>query len=74
MRKLKNRQVFDPVADWDGMIGVAINGRTVLWTPEQLVENSRRTLEAMERSTRAKREDEAERCPPRRRARLEWWK
>lgn len=74
MRAPRKKPGFDPVADWDGMIGVAINGRTVLWTPEQLVENSRRTLEAMDRSPRAKQEDDAERCPPRRRARMEWWK
>jgi hypothetical protein len=70
MRKPRKRQTFDPVADWDGLISTPVG----LWTPAMMQENARRTLAAMERSSRAKKEDDAERGPPRRRARMEWWK
>lgn len=44
-----------------------------LWTPEQVSDICRRTLSMMERHPGTRAQDEAERCPPRRVARMRWW-
>lgn len=56
----RNRAAHNPVADWDGLCTTPAG----LWTPEQMQENARRTLDAMDRHAGVKRQDEAEKSRP----------
>lgn len=67
----KARKTHDPVATWDGLCGHPSGLRTSY----QMTKIAEAKMDAMENHPGLawlRKEDDAERCPPRRRARMEW--
>lgn len=65
--------MFDPVADWDGRCGHPSGLRT----PGENKKIAEAKMDAMETHPGLawlRAEDAAERCPPRGRAKMEWWR
>ena len=73
MHTNRRKPLFDPVADWDGLCGHPSGLRT----PEQMEKIAQAKVDAMDQHPGLKwlrSEDEREHCPPRRQARMKWWK